>query len=204
MKIYNLIKNKTIIRQYIRSLRHSLTYSEQYKAAQLLTNKILSLNCIHHSKNIGIFISIDGEIRTDLLIKYLLSINKCIYLPIFSPNTTKPHSLSFTQYTLSTPLVRRYLNVYEPKKIDVNSFLPIEMIDIIFIPLVAFDDYGNRLGMGGGFYDMTLQNYQCYHTHPNIIGLGYDFQKIPTQLLPITKWDIKLRKILTPSYSLWK
>lgn len=197
-------KNKKIIRKYIRILRRSIKYSEQYTSAQLVTNKILSLHCLHQSINIAVFISVDGEIRTDLLIKTLLSMNKCIYLPILPLPFFKEQYLSFAQYTLSTPLIHNYLNTFEPKISTKKSIISIKMLDIIFIPLVAFDKYGNRLGMGGGFYDITLKYIQDHHINCVCIGLGHDFQLIPTQLLPIEKWDMKLHKIITPSYLYWE
>lgn len=200
----NKLTKKKIIRKYIRSLRHSLTYSEQYIAAQLITNKILALKCIYQSLNIAIFVSIDGEIRTDLLIKILLSMNKRIYLPVLPLPFEKSQCLSFAPYTLSTVLVRNYLNTYEPKKTNITTIFSLDMLDIIFVPLVAFDQYGNRLGMGGGFYDILLQYYQNNYLNCTTIGLGYDFQKVPTSFLPIEKWDMKLHKIITPSYMYWK
>lgn len=49
--------------------------------------------------------------------------------------------------------------ILEPK-LNVRNVLPVSHLDLIFTPLVAFDKDGNRLGMGGGFYDRTLQNWQ--------------------------------------------
>ena len=65
------------------------------------------------------------------------------------------------------------------------------------MPLVAFDKQGNRLGMGGGFYDRTLarlheQNWQ----KPQLIGLAHECQKVDA--LPIESWDVPLKTIITP------
>lgn len=192
----SLLQYKSIIRTYIRSLRRSIKVSDQYVAAQLITNKILTLNSLHRSINIAIFISFDGEIRTDLIIQSLLSMNKRIYLPVLTDS--KSQLLSFVQYTLSTPLIQNRFNIYEPKY-NTISILPIEMLDIMFIPLVAFDEHKNRLGMGGGFYDKTLY-YWNQRLDPICIGLGYDFQKIPIEIFPKNKQDIKLSKIITPNH----
>lgn len=202
----NSTKNKKNIREYIRFLRNSIQYPEKYISAQLITNKILSLNYIHQAKNIAIFISIDGEISTKLLINTLLFMNKNIYLPILPLPNSESKLLSFAKYTLTTPLIRNHLNIYEPKKDDKIIFLPnIKMLNILFIPLVAFDKYGNRLGMGGGFYDATLQYYHNdLDANCICIGLGYDFQKVPTKWIPIEKWDIKLDKIITPYHCYWR
>ena len=62
-------------------------------------------------------------------------------------------------------------------------------------PLVAFDEYGQRLGMGGGFYDRTLQNWQHYKTQP--VGYAHDCQLV--EKLPVEEWDIPLPAVVTPS-----
>ncbi|WHL24859.1 MAG: 5-formyltetrahydrofolate cyclo-ligase [Candidatus Blochmannia vicinus] len=198
MYIFNKKLYKKSIREYIRIVRRSLTFKEQYTAAQLLTNKIMTMDCVHESKRIAVFIDCDGEIRTSLLIRTLLCMNKQIYLPVLPCSEEK--GLLFLQYTFSTPLIYNRLNIYEPEW-NVNSVISIEKLNVIFVPLVAFDNYGNRLGMGGGFYDRTLKNWK-YQSNYIPIGLAYDFQRIPTQLLPMEKWDLTLPEIVTPSYRL--
>jgi 5-formyltetrahydrofolate cyclo-ligase len=74
----------------------------------------------------------------------------------------------------------------------------IKELDVIFIPLVAFDDTGHRLGMGGGFYDRTLVNfYNDPSSQTTLIGLAHDIQK--TLSLPTQVWDVPLPYILTPT-----
>ncbi|EEG85357.1 5-formyltetrahydrofolate cyclo-ligase [Proteus penneri ATCC 35198] len=73
--------------------------------------------------------------------------------------------------------------------------IPISNIDIIFTPLVAFDTQGQRLGMGGGFYDRTLENWQQKSFYP--MGLAHTFQQV--DYLPIANWDVPLPEIITPN-----
>ncbi|URJ27938.1 5-formyltetrahydrofolate cyclo-ligase [Candidatus Blochmannia vicinus (nom. nud.)] len=189
---------KRSIREYMRIVRRSLTFREQYTAAQLITNKIMTMDYVHKSERIAVFIAFDGEIRTSLLIRNLLYMHKQVYLPVLPYSENQ--CLFFLRYTFSTPLIYNRLNIYEPEW-NVNSIVPIEKLDIIFVPLVAFDNYGNRLGMGGGFYDRTLQNWKNQSNYIPI-GLAYDFQRIPTQLFPVDEWDLTLPEIVTPSYHL--
>tara|TARA_B100000676_G_scaffold253991_1_gene260054 strand:+ start:160 stop:384 length:225 start_codon:yes stop_codon:yes gene_type:complete len=66
---------------------------------------------------------------------------------------------------------------------------------MIGLPLVAFDERGNRLGMGGGFYDRTLAFSRRPGHKPALIGCAYAFQEI--RMLPAESWDIPLQYIAT-------
>lgn len=79
------------------------------------------------------------------------------------------------------------LKIHEPK-LDVRDVLPLSRLDVLITPLVAFDEYGQRLGMGGGFYDRTLQNWQHYKMQP--VGYAHDCQLV--EKLPVEEWDIPL------------
>ena len=72
---------------------------------------------------------------------------------------------------------------------------PVNQLDIIFTPLVAFDSQGNRMGMGGGYYDRTLAHWQTNQT-PYPIGLAHNCQLV--EQLPVQAWDIPLAQIITP------
>lgn len=63
-----------------------------------------------------------------------------------------------------------YSKIPEP-----NEFCEEVTPDIILTPLVAYDKKGNRLGMGGGYYDRTLDNLRKNH-NTKVIGVGYDWQ----------------------------
>ena len=91
--------------------------------------------------------------------------------------------------------------ISEPK-LDVTAIKQVDNIDIMFTPLVAFDNKGNRLGMGGGFYDRTLARWHKEFqtnksTKPYPIGLAHDCQHLPE--IPSELWDIPLPEIITPN-----
>jgi 5-formyltetrahydrofolate cyclo-ligase len=73
----------------------------------------------------------------------------------------------------------------------------------MLLPLVAFDERGNRIGMGGGFYDRTLANLQ--HSdgwqRPKRIGVAYQLQQ--TRKIPSEEWDIPLHAVATEQGITW-
>ena len=135
------------------------------------------------------YISFDGEISTDKLIKILWAQGKQVYLPVLHP--FNPNHLLFLRYLPDTPMLKNKFGIWEPK-LNVQNVLPLDELDILFTPLVAFDKQGNRLGMGGGFYDRTLQNWQNTSFIP--VGLAHQCQQV--EQLPTEVWDVPLHQIL--------
>ena len=141
------------------------------------------------AKNIALYFSFDGEISTKALIQSLWMQNKNVYLPVLHPFTQ--HHLLFLRYLPDTPMKKNQFGIWEPK-LNVQNVLPLDELDILFTPLVAFDKQGNRLGMGGGFYDRTLQNWQDKSFIP--VGLAHQCQQVEN--LPTEHWDVPLFDIL--------
>ncbi|WMY95425.1 MAG: 5-formyltetrahydrofolate cyclo-ligase [Arsenophonus sp.] len=181
---------KNIIRKKLRKKRQELTHVERKKSAYKITKLILDQKKISSATHIGLFLSFDGEINTNFLIENLWKHNKKIYLPILN---TYNQEVIFVKYLPNTLLKKNYFNIYEPL-VNNKNIIPIKNIDIIFVPLVAFDKKGNRLGMGGGYYDRLLQNLNK-NTYP--IGLAYNFQLV--HALPTDPWDVSLPEIITES-----
>lgn len=75
--------------------------------------------------------------------------------------------LLFLRYTPQTLMRNNRFGIPEPQ-VDVRQVVPLNRLDVMVVPLVAFDLQGQRLGMGGGFYDRTLQHYHDYHFQPRL------------------------------------
>lgn len=180
------------IRLSIRRTRRELTSAQQQQAAESTYLKLSQHPKIINAKHIALFLSIDGELDTTPLINGLWQQGKTVYLPVIHPFC--PGHLLFICYQPDSILISTPLGVQQPK-LDVNRVLPLAQLDIMFVPLVAFDAQGNRLGMGGGYYDRTLQNWKQYHFWP--IGLAHDCQQV--KQLPNRAWDVPLPEIITPS-----
>ncbi len=157
---------------------------------------MLAFEPVIRAQTVALFLSFDGELNTTPLIEALWQAGKNVYLPVLHPFS--PGNLLFLSYTPQSNLVTNRLKILEPK-LDVRDALPLNKLDVLITPLVAFDETGQRLGMGGGFYDRTLQNWQQHGFYP--VGLAHDCQQVET--LPIEEWDIPLPAVVTPS-RLWQ
>ena len=101
----------------------------------------------------------------------------------------------FARYSQHSQLITNRFGILEPC-IKGAVIAPAWSLDLILMPLVGFDRQGNRLGMGGGFYDRTLAfTARGQRPAPQLVGLAYSFQEVA----PISprKWDIPLNRIMT-------
>ncbi|KHS83733.1 5-formyltetrahydrofolate cyclo-ligase [Pectobacterium carotovorum] len=182
------------IRQAVRQQRRLLTPEQQSRFAQQASERVMAHPKIIRADSVAVFLSFDGELDTSPLIQQLWQQEKRVYLPVLHP--FRAGYLLFLRYAPDTELVRNRLKIMEPR-LDVRQVLPLPQLDVLLTPLVAFDHQGQRLGMGGGFYDRTLQYRNYTSRGPYPIGLAHDCQQIDA--LPVESWDIPLPEIITPS-----
>jgi len=185
------------IRQQIRQRRRALTPEQQTQFALHAADRMMAYPPVLLAQTVAVFLSFDGELDTRPLIDQLWRAGKRVYLPVLHPFS--PGNLLFLHYHPSSDLVVNRLNIREPK-LDVRDVLPLSQLDVLVTPLVAFDAAGQRLGMGGGFYDRTLQNWRRHRLQP--VGYAHDCQQVDA--LPTEQWDIPLPAVITPSKTwLW-
>ncbi|EML1452483.1 5-formyltetrahydrofolate cyclo-ligase [Enterobacter kobei] len=184
------------IRQLIRQRRRALTAEQQSHFAQQAAARMMAWPPVVMANTVALFLSFDGELDTQPLIDQLWRAGKKVYLPVLHPFSKG--NLLFLHYHPHSELVVNRLKITEPK-LDVRDVLPLSQLDVLITPLVAFDEQGQRLGMGGGFYDRTLQNWQQYGLQP--VGYAHDCQGV--EALPVEKWDVPLPAVVTPS-KLWE
>ncbi|MGL5700386.1 MAG: 5-formyltetrahydrofolate cyclo-ligase, partial [Kluyvera sp.] len=180
------------IRQIIRQRRRALTLQQQTLYGQQAATRMMAWPPMLNAQTVALFLSFDGELDTQPLIERLWQAGKRVYLPVLHPFS--PGNLLFLHYHPHSELVVNRLKILEPK-LDVRDVLPLDKLDVLITPLVAFDEQGQRLGMGGGFYDRTLQNWQQHGIYP--VGYAHDCQRV--EALPIEQWDIPLPAVVTPA-----
>ncbi len=165
------------------------------RSALAILGHLSTTEIIETSENIAFYLPTRGEISCWPLIEYALSLNKKCFIPKVFPN--KKRGMWFLPYTGKDTIQQGSFGILEPTAKISSAIRPSEL-DVIFMPLVAYDTEGNRLGMGGGYYDSALKNFNANQKRPELIGLAYNFQQ--TTNLPIEKWDQKIDSIATPSY----
>ncbi len=136
-------------------------------------------------RKVGIYLSFKNEVSTSAIIKQLWDLDIEIYVPHLNSHIQK----GFKKYTIQSHLIKNSMGFYEPED---EEYISINELDLMLVPLLAFDLSGYRLGRGGGFYDQLLEG-----DRPKAIGLAIDNQQVAQ--IYIESWDVKLDGVLTNS-----
>ena len=178
--------DKTFLRSHYKKKRLSLTKQEVDDLSQRVCKQLDKLN-IWKLKHYHIFISIlkYNELDTSSIINKLKSEQKIIIVPKISNNELVHIAINDeTEFGLNE------FGIKEPN--DGNHFI-IENLDIIFIPLLAFDIEGHRVGYGKGYYDRFLKL-----TNNSTLKIGLSFFDPINKILDIDDNDVKLDYCVTP------
>ncbi|MBC8509947.1 MAG: 5-formyltetrahydrofolate cyclo-ligase [Chloroflexi bacterium] len=186
--------NPNAIRQQYRQARRSLSVTEQTQHAIRLQNNIDTFLRFSHPIRIAAYLATQGEISLDRWIS--ANPKQRIYLPklyeVIAPK------LRFAELTSGTRWTHNRFNIIEPD-CHWGDTLSAQRMDVILLPLVAFDRKGYRLGMGGGYYDRSLafRRSRQQWRRPRLIGVAHSCQQHPG--LPQQHWDVPLDCIITES-----
>ena len=181
------------IRQQLRAKRRALSVKQQRVCADQLATILCKERFFLRAKRIGIYLANDGEIDPGAILATALKAGKSCFLPILHP--LKKNSLYFGQYDPTTQMVPNRFGIPEPK-FNSAQIAPPWSLDVILMPLVAFDREGNRMGMGGGYYDRTLAfMVEGNRLKPKLIGLAHGYQEVDN--ISQQSWDIPLHLIAT-------
>lgn len=186
------------LRTLTRQRRRALSLTEQQQAATALVAQLLSWPQLAQCQQIALYLTNDGEISTQPLLHALWAAGKTLHLPVLHP--VVPGYLLFQQFSADTPLRLNKFAIGEPQ-LNCSQLTPVQQLDLILTPLVAFDALGNRLGMGGGFYDRTLSQLKPDASRPLLMGLAHQCQQVPQ--VPVEAWDQPLSYIATPE-KIWQ
>lgn len=190
------VAQKNYIRTRIKHERQNLTSPFMQRAAIALLGHVSKSQLIEKHNNIAFYLPIGGEISCMPIIEYALSLGKKCYVPKI--RTGRKRSMWFLPYEGRESVEKGKYGILEPTASPSQAIATSEL-SLVFMPLVAFDNSGNRLGMGGGYYDTVFGNLSS-QKRPELIGLAYNLQKVPQ--VPTEKWDLKMDAVITPNHYL--
>ncbi|HUH51205.1 MAG TPA: 5-formyltetrahydrofolate cyclo-ligase [Flavobacterium sp.] len=181
--------NKKQLRTYYKNLRNILTFEEKEQRSLAIANQLLNLD-IWSKTYYHFFLPITelSEVNTEYILQILMGKDKEIIV-----SKTDFDNLEMIHYLLTenTRIKKNTYNIPEPVNgIEVSA----NKIEVVFVPLLAFDQHGNRVGYGRGFYDKFLE--KCT---PGVIKVGVSFFEAETAIDDAYELDIPLDFCVTPN-----
>ncbi len=182
------------LRKNIRKQRLALGEDERLHHAEQLFGHLTTHPLFQRSKRIAGFIANDGEMDPALLLDHALGLRRSCYLPVL--NQLHGNRLWFAPLHKGSVLTPNRYGILEPELFPPKA-APIWSLDLVLTPLVAFDQQGGRVGMGGGYYDRTFSHPKrsANRRRPFLLGIAHSFQQ--TKKIQLNPWDIPLDGIAT-------
>ncbi len=181
---------KLNLREFALRARRSLSDRQRRIASARICERIVHSHEFMASRMVGCFLPMFDEVDTTNIIERAWCANKRVFVPV----TDTHGAMSFCEIAPDTVVTCSHFGIWEPTS---GTFISAKQLDIVITPLAAFDDAGNRIGMGGGYFDRCfhfLRN-RCKWLKPKLIGVAFECQKVD-RITP-DAWDIPLYRTVT-------
>jgi len=182
-------QSRAVLRRHLRDQRIALLANTRIAAAAGLVGQLLPLIQQQPPGHVAGYWALDGELPLHALQARLP--DRWVYcLPVLHAD----RDLRFAPWRAGEPIAVNHYGIPEPQ-IAASSLLQSQDMQLVLLPLVGFDRHGNRLGMGGGWYDRSFAFRQDQIAPPLLVGVGYAFQE--TNIGAMAEWDVALDYIAT-------
>ncbi len=151
----------------LRKVRSALSLRERGLLSEAIASNLLSWAPLRAASSVMLYRSVGAEVETSGLIRSLLDMRKSVLLP----RCLGDGIMEAVPWDGQTPLKPGLLSIPEPTE---GSPVDRGLIDMILVPGLAFDRYGNRIGQGGGYYDRFLSGYKGIR-----VGIAFAVQVVP-------------------------
>jgi len=191
--VKEIIAEKQQLRKFFREKRASLSIEKKHELSKLISqnfiNFLLKNNIDFANKIFGSFVATSYEADPRYIEEFLKSHNCQICYPKIIENS-KVLQFIYNPQKLDFVSNKRFPKIFEPTHGEI--LIP----NYLLVPLLAFDNNLQRLGMGQGFYDNTIQDLKIKNPNLNSFGIAFDSQH-SKQPLPTLKTDSPLDSVVT-------
>lgn len=179
---------KSEIRKKYKALRNDLLLSQVDELSVSIANQVLKLPIWEHTFY-HLFLSIEEqkEVNTDYILSILSGKDKNV---VISKSDFETGAMTHFLLTDNTKIKKNTYNIPEP--VD-GIVIASNTIEVVFIPLLGFDEAGNRVGYGKGFYDRFLADCK-----PETIKIGLSFFEAEDLITDVYESDVTLDYCVTP------
>lgn len=210
-----IAQEKSDLRRQYRTTRRALTSAERKKSSLAIATQLRHSHEYQQAEHIGVYSATSHELSLDPLIQFAREDQKSLYLPVIDHSNTE-NRMIFSIWQSSDKLIKNKHGIFQPNVTFQTIHAP--RLDLVLLPLLAFDHQGQRLGMGGGYYDRFFSHSTTNTAHdkaknnltktseenpgeipgvsmPARIGIAHSSQQC--DFLPGEEWDILLNAVIT-------
>jgi len=183
---------RATLRATQRARRAALPASERVAAARGVLAQLEQVPEFMTDTRIAGYWAIGGELPLATVVGSLLARGQHYCLPVLGDDRT----LRFATWKPGDALQPNRFGIPEPVCTPDALLVPAQL-DVVLVPLLGFDREGNRLGMGGGWYDRSFAFLRTRTTvaRPVLVGVGYAMQEVGH--VPTEAWDVRLDYVAT-------
>ena len=197
-----MMKTRQQLRTELKQRRSQCSMTQCQHDSLRICDALYRTNLYRNAKRIAFYYPTGKEVNLLPLIEHAWTQQKQVFLPVLAQF---PQSrLWWIPYSPDTPCYLNQFGIPEPHHNKQTRRTKLRSLNMILMPLVGFDQAGNRLGMGGGYYDRSLAHLPRHMTswqRPLKIGIAYSWQQVDS--IPHEKWDIPLDAVVTETGLTW-
>jgi len=174
------------LRKEMRLRRRAVAPVRRRLANRSIVTRLIALPAYRRARALAVYWPADGEPDVRALARHAWSQGKRVYLPV----VRRSGAMRFAPWRRGGKLRRNRYGIAEP--VGALRLVAAPRLDLLVMPLVAFDERGHRLGMGGGYYDRALAGRRRL---PVLVGAAFSFQQAPA--IPAQPWDVPIEFVIT-------
>ena len=185
-------ESRALLRARMSVRRNELDAKQRIAAAAGVLHALESLPEFMTDPKVAGYWAVRGELPLNVAVASLTRREQKYFLPVLG----QARQLRFAEYREGMSLQGNRFGIPEPE-VPSETLQTAGDMDVILLPLLAFDRKGRRLGTGGGWYDSSLAflGNEPRPERPLLVGIGYTFQEV--EAVPIQPWDVDLDYVAT-------
>ena len=186
---------RTELRKQIRQLRLQVPGPYRQQASYRMSEQVATTEAYGRAERMAGYLPFEGEADPLPLMDRAIQDGKQVFVPIIA---RKNAPLQFARWSRKVTMRKNFFGIDEPD-VPPEEWIDGAALNLVLVPLVGFDEAGNRIGVGGGYYDRTFSflptDRVCDPARTFLFGLAFEMQKLPS--IATRPWDVRLDAVVT-------
>jgi len=183
------LSSKNVIRKEIRSTLKRQSPEGRARKSGIIAEKLFSSDDFQKARFVMFYVAMGEEVETRRMIEKALQEGKKVAVP-YIENETGLMTAALINNT-DKDLEKGPYGIYQPRQ-DALRKVPLENIDLVIVPGVAFDEKNHRIGKGKGYYDNFLGKLS-----PDTVTIGICFAFQIVKQVPVESHDVPVTKVIS-------